>query len=217
MARRRNQPSKVDLLPATLREAVEALWRSNRYTLEQLAGFLADLAAGRRSMLPPELDLAVQVSPDAVPSRSGLGRHVKGLDALAERLQRSRTVAEALVDRLGAEPESRTARLNIELMHATIQDLFRVAEEPSEDGDGAASVVFDPEAAMLVSRALKDLAAAKKSDADLTLRLKAELAKEMREKADRALAEAEGRAKAGGGTVDFATLRAALVGAYGDA
>lgn len=216
MSRRRRQPSKVDLLPSELREAVEALWRSNRYTLEQLAAFLADLGSGKRSMLPPELDLAVSIAPDAVPSKSSIGRHVKGLDAIAERLQRSRAVAEALVDKLGHEPESRTARLNIELMHATIQDLFRGAEDAASE-DGGAAVVFDPEAAMFLSRALKDLASAKKSDVDLTLRLKAELAKEMQAKAEKALAEAEGRAKTGGGTVDFATLRAALVEAYGDA
>lgn len=182
MARRR-QPSKVDQLPPELREAVEGLWLSGRYTLEQLAGFLGALATGRRTMLPAELDLAVTIAPDAAPSKSGLGRHVKGLEAIAEKLQRSRTVAEALVDKVGKEPESRTARLNIELMHASIQDLFMAAEAAGDAGAEGAPVALDPENAMFLARALKDLASARKADIDLTLKLRAEIAKEMQAKA----------------------------------
>lgn len=196
MKRGRRQPSKVDQLPAELREAIEKLWLSGRYTLEQIAGFLADLASGRRSMLPPELDIAVQVPPEAVPSKSGLGRHVKGLEAIAEKLQRSRTVAEALVDKVGKEPESRTARLNIELMHASIQDLFLAAEAAGEAGAEGTPVALDPENAMFLARALKDLASARKADIDLTLKLKAEIAKEMQAKA---VAAAEKALKDGAG------------------
>lgn len=177
-SRSRRQPSKVDLLPPELREAIEVLWQSGRYTLEQLAGFLGDLAEGRRSLLPPELDLAVAIAPEAVPSKSGLGRHVKGLDAVAEKLERSRTVAEALVRKLGDEPESRTARLNIALLHSAVLDLF-MAEPPSEENSGEGrAVAIDPEAAMLLGRTLKDLASANKLDMERTLGLqKAVLAK----------------------------------------
>ncbi|HRQ82725.1 MAG TPA: DUF3486 family protein, partial [Azospirillaceae bacterium] len=134
--RKRRQPSKVDLLPAPLREAVVGLHQSGRYTLEQIASHLADLAAGRRSMLPPELDIPVSIAPESAPSKSSLGRYVKGLDAIAEKLQRSRAVAEALVAKLGDEPESRTARLNIELMHGVVMDIVMAAEDAAAKAAG---------------------------------------------------------------------------------
>lgn len=185
--RRRRQPGKVDQLPAPLREGVARLWESGRYTLEQIAGFLGDLAAGKRSMLPAELDVAVSIPPEAVPSKSSLGRHVQGLSAIAEKLQRSRAVAEALVEKLGDAPESRAAALNIELMHTVILDLIMAAEDAKgRQGDDGAPVpmVLDPEQAMFLGRCLKDLAGARKTDADLTMTLRRELAKEMAAKLD---------------------------------
>lgn len=209
--RKRKQPSKVDLLPPELRQAVERLWTGNRYTLEQLAGFLADLASGKRSMLPPELDIVVAVTPDAVPSKSSLGRHVKGLDAIAEKLQRSRAVAEALVDKLGDAPESRAAALNIELMHGVVMDLVMAAEDakgrPDGDDDAPVGVVLGPEETMFLGRALKDLAAARKADADLTLRLRAEIAKEVAAALDK-----EAAANRGLDAATVARLKAGFLG-----
>lgn len=208
--RRRKQPSKVDQLPAPLREGVARLWESGRYTLEQIAGFLADLAAGKRSMLPPELDVAVAIPTDAVPSKSSLGRHVLGLSAIAEKLQRSRAVAEALVQKLGDAPESRAAALNVELMHTVILDLIMAAEDAKgRSGDDGAPVpmVLDPEQAMFLGRCLKDLAGAKKADADLTLRLRAELAKEMAAQLDQ-----EAKTNRGLDAATVARLKAGFLG-----
>lgn len=185
--RKRRQPSKVDLLPGPLREGVAKLWESGRYTLEQIAGHLGDLAAGRRNMLPAELDVAVSIPPEAVPSKSSLGRHVQGLSAIAEKLQRSRAVAEALVEKLGDAPESRAAALNIELMHTVVLDLIMAAEDAKArqgDEDGPVGLLFDPEQAMFLGRTLQALAGAKKADADLTMTLRRELAKQMAAKLD---------------------------------
>lgn len=215
--RRRKQPSKVDLLPPPLREAVEKLWAANRYTLEELAGFLADLSSGKRSMLPPELDLAVSIDPDKVPSKSGIGRHVKAQDAIGERLKQSRQVADALVDKLGDAPESRIARLNIELMQGVVLNAIVAAEAAENDGGGwdadASAMRLDPEQTALLARTLKDLAAAKKTDADLILRLRKEMAAEMaRELAEKARGVEKIGREAGLSGETLAQMREQLVG-----
>lgn len=216
------RPSKVDRLPPGLREGIAQLWHSGRYTVDQILAHLRELAEGRRSLLPPELASAAEaagVAPADLPSRSRLHAHLQGLDAVAEKLQRSRTVAEALVKRLGDEPESRTARLNIELMHSAILDLFLASggspagssggssggsEAAPDAAEAGAAVTLDAQQAMFVARALKDLAAARKADAELTVKLRQEMAARI----DRSLKSiAAEQAPAG----DPATARAALL------
>lgn len=176
------RPSKVDKLPDPLREGIAQLWHSGRYGLDEILRHLRDLSEGRRTMLPPELDVAVSVPPDALPSRSRLHAHLQGLDRVAEKVGRSRAVAEALVKKYGDEPESRTARLNIELAHAALLDLFLAEGDgagPDGEGAPAAPVTLDPEGVMFVSRAIKDLASARKADAELALKLQQEFARKV--------------------------------------
>ena len=100
-------------------------------------------------------------------SRSALGRHVKGLDVIGERLRRSRMVAEALVHELGDAPESKAARLNIELMHNALLDLFMSDADGGDINElGKAALKGNPEGVMQLSRALADLARASKTNAD---------------------------------------------------
>lgn len=100
-------------------------------------------------------------------SRSALGRHVKGLERVAEQIRRSREVATALVQQLGDAPESETARLNIEIMHSAILDLkMRTADGEEVDKGGAAALAGNPEGIMLLSKAIDHLAKAQKSNAD---------------------------------------------------
>lgn len=176
------RPSKVDKLPEPLREGIAQLWHSGRYGLDEILRHLTDLSEGRRSLLPPELDVAVSVTADDLPSRSRLHAHLQGLDRVAEKVGRSRAVAEALVKRYGDEPESRTARLNIELAHSAVLDLF-LADGAGAGGDGedgaATPVTLDPEGVMFVSRAIKDLASARKADAELALKLRQEFARKV--------------------------------------
>ena len=171
----RRAPSKVKKLPPEIRELISELHNTHAWTLDQIAAALRDLAAGKRpslpGALPPELTDPPAVDPESLPSRSGLHRHIQGLDRLADRMQRSRAVAEALVRKLGDAPEDRTARLNIELMHSAILDLFMGAE-PTEDGGEAQAVTLDPESAMLLAKALKDLSSAKNNDAALIFKLR---------------------------------------------
>ena len=103
----------------------------------------------------------------ATVSRSAMGRHVRGLERVAEQIRRSREVATALVQQLGDAPESETARLNIEIMHSAILDLkMRSADGEDVDKGGAAALAGNPEGIMLLSKAIDHLAKAQKSNLD---------------------------------------------------
>jgi hypothetical protein len=132
-------------------------------------------------------------------SRSALGRYTIDLDKVGDRLRRSREVADVLMKRLGDGPESRTAQLNLELMHSVIFDLTA----GGEDGEG---IKLDPEQAMFLGRALKDLATAQKTQAEFILKVRAETAKE-------AAATVEKVAKAKGLTAEtVAAIRSEILG-----
>lgn len=143
--------SKIDRLPPEVRETIGAL-RKLGFTIDEILAKLRELE-----------------SPGAAEiSRSALGRHVKSLDAMAERVRWSRGAAEAIMARLG-EDEGRTARLNIELMHASLMDLLAGGE------DGVA-ITLDPEKAMLLSRAVRDLTTAARHDAEREIKVRRETA-----------------------------------------
>ncbi len=118
---------------------------------------------------------------DEFPSRSALGRHTKQLDAIAAKMEQSRVMADALVRRLGDAPESKTARLNMELAHTALYQLLGVALGGDEDGQGAGN--FTPKETMEIARALDHLTRAAKNDADMIARVREEVRKEACEKA----------------------------------
>lgn len=150
--------SSIRRLPPEVREVISDLRERGR-TIDEILDKLR------------ELDVSV--------SRSALGRHVKQLDAIGAELRRSRAIAEALVKRYGEAPESRTAKLNIELMHGLISKLMF-----SEDGR---QVELEPKEAMQIATAMQKLAQASKQEVDREALLKREFA----QKVDRKLAEAE--------------------------
>jgi hypothetical protein len=153
------RPSKVDRLPPEIREKISDL-RERGFTIDEIMAQLT----------------ALPIAPQDLPSRSGLHRHVQGLDSIAEKLQRSRAVAEALVRRLGDAPENRAARLNIELMHSVVTDVMMAASEAQANGQAA---TFDPEQVMLLAKSLDHLARAAKGDAELTIKLREQVRKEL--------------------------------------
>ena len=141
------RPSEVDKLPEEIRVEIGRL-RGLGWTIDQILDHL-------RTLL------------DRAPSRSSLGRHIQGLDKLSERMKRSRHVAEALVRELGDAPESRAARLNIELLHSAVLDLFMKAGDGEDvNADGAAALAGNPEGTMMLAKALDHLARASKSNVD---------------------------------------------------
>jgi len=131
--------SSIDQLPETVRAEIGRL-RQNGRTID-------DILAHLRKM-----DGIAPVS------RSALGRHLQHMEKLGERIRRSRQVAEALVKELGDAPESQAARVNIELIHNAVLELFMNAESGEDiDESGKAALAGNPEGVMMLAKALDHL------------------------------------------------------------
>lgn len=150
------RPSKVDKLPAELRDMIGRL-REGGCTIDEIMDKLRQL----------EADVG----------RSGLGEYIKKWDAMRRRLHDSRAAAESIMARLEDGGEDRVARLNIASLHASIMELMA-----GEDGD---AVSLDPKSAKLLSEAVRNLASAAKSDQDKILSLKRALADEARKRVEK--------------------------------
>lgn len=183
------RPSKVDRLPAEIRELIGEL-RGDGRTIDEILAKLREL----------KVELA----------RSTLGRHVQELDALGEQIRKSRAIAEALVARFGDAPESRTARLNIELMHGQVMKLLAAVDPASGE-----TVSFTPREVQFLSDALHRLSRASKDDVDREEKTRALVHKEIAEKAKAAAETIGDRIKARGGALDPETLRTIREEIYG--
>ncbi|WP_066667367.1 MULTISPECIES: phage protein Gp27 family protein [unclassified Sphingomonas] len=181
---RKQTPSSIDRLPRELRELIGELRRDGR-TIDEILEKLREL--------------------DANVSRSALGRHVKSLGEIAERMQRSRQMAEALVNKFGDQPDNKLARINLELMHTVVMETITAAEVDPETGE-ARSITFSPEQAMFLARAMQSLASAEKANDDRITKARDRERKEAAEKAG-AAAKSKGLSA---DTVDF--IRQAVLG-----
>ena len=172
------RPSSIDRLPEEVRDWIGRLREQGR-TLDEIIAKLR------------ELDV------EALPSRSALHRHLQKAEAIAERLRKSRTVADVIVRRLGESEPDKATRLNIELMH---QAVFDMLANTGEDGE---PVTLEPMQVMLIAKALDHLGKASKDDVARTIVIEkraAEKAKaEALAKTDKAIAD---EAAANGGKVD---------------
>lgn len=155
------RPSSVDRLPAECRDWIGRL-RDQGRTLDEIIAKLR------------ELDV------QALPSRSALHRHLQKAEEVAERLRKSRAVADAIVRRLGdAEPDKAT-RLNIELMHQAVFDMLSGANDDGEP------VSLEPMQVMLVAKALDHLGKASKDDVARTIAIEKRAAENAKAEALRA-------------------------------
>ena len=157
--------STIKRLPPELREQISDLFEQGR-TLDEIKGALSSL--------------------DVNVSRSALFRHKKNWEKISSKLWESRAVAEELVKGLGKAPESKTARLNIELMHSAVLDVLRAAEGDDDNGP----IALDPKEAMLLAKALDHLAKAQRSDAELILKIRTEEKKRLQDEAKDRLTQA---------------------------
>jgi hypothetical protein len=168
------RPSTIARLPGEIREAIGRL-RDQGRTLDEILTHLQGM--------------------EVTVSRSALGRHVQQMDKVGERLRRSRAISEALVRQLGDAPESKTARLNIEMMHSFLFDFLASAEEGAEEGSEAALAhVRDPKSVALMAEAVQRLTTASRNNADYVARLEDRAAAKAKAGAARA-AEAVAREK----------------------
>lgn len=154
--------SSVDQLPPELRDAIGKL-RDEGATIDQIVAHLRGLSV--------------------VVSRSAMGRHLRGMEALGERLRRSRSVAEVLVRQLGDAPASRSAQMNIELLHTAVLDLFMNASDGDVDEDGRAALAGNPEGVMMLAKALDHLTRASKSDMEFVSKIETRVAERTRKEA----------------------------------
>jgi hypothetical protein len=143
---KRAQPSSIDKLPPELRELIGKL-RRNNVTIDEILGKLR------------EIDPGIDVS------RSALGRHVRKIAEIGERMRQSRMIAEQLTTRFGDQPDNRLARLNLELMHDVVMRTITAASIDEATGE-ASEMVFSAEDTMFLSRSLQSLATAQKTDVD---------------------------------------------------
>ncbi|ESQ78499.1 DUF3486 family protein [Asticcacaulis sp. YBE204] len=152
---KRSQPSSIDILPEDTKALIGKLRLQGR-TIDEINDHLKSM--------------------DVEVSRSALGRHVKKLAVLGERMRRSRDMAASLVDRFGDQPDNKVARMNLEMMHTLILDVM-TAETTDEEGEPM-PVTLDPEQVNYLASALRSLTSAQKTDEDRMFKIKAELAKE---------------------------------------
>jgi Protein of unknown function (DUF3486) len=198
-------PSKASKLPPALREALATLWFEQRYSLDQILEHLGALARGERAMLPPELANAPAIPLEAVPGRTGMHDHFKGISKAAEKIRRSRMAAESLAKEFGDASDDKVARGNFAMLHTAVHDLFMAAAE-AEGNEGGPPVTIDPKSVMMLASALQKTEAAKKTHLDL----RAQIRREMQEDAVVA-AETVGREK-GLSADTVAAIRARILG-----
>ena len=149
------RPSKIDRLPAEIRDKIRDLRAAGR-TIDEIHAKLEELDAGV--------------------SRAGVGRHIKSLDKILEMTRESRRAAEMIIERLGERPDNRAARANIELLHAQVMRL----NTATENGE---PVRFEPREVLCLSKALQSLTSAEKADLERDARLRARIREEERDRA----------------------------------
>ncbi len=145
-----SQKSTIELLPKDIFAKVSELYRSGATNQE-----LVD---------------AVEEMGKTV-SHSAMGRHTQKINRISDKLNRSKMIASTIVEELGHEPESKMARMNIELLNSAITDIVFSADEKGEINLGAGE-------AMQLSKALHHLSSARKTDAEVTVKIREEAAKD---------------------------------------
>ena len=144
------RPGTVDQLPEEIQVSIGKL-RGAGWTLDQIREHLLELY-------------------DRAPSRSALGRHVKGLAKIGERMRMARLMAEQLGRTVGDAKVSEAAQMNIELMNGAILELFmRQADGDEVNEGGSAALAGDPKGIEQLSKALDHLARASKTNLDFVV------------------------------------------------
>ena len=180
------QASNVERLPREVRERIDELLRQ-KVTLDDIMAKLGELGV-------------------AGVSRSGLGRYKQRVEQYGEELRQRLEVANSLIEKLGEAPEGKMGRFLVEALRGLVFDLM-AASGAAEDEGG-----IDDKTIARLARSLRDLAAAQKTDAEVVLRLRKELAAEAQEK----LKQLErGGAKQGGPVYDPEMLKRVREELYG--
>ena len=153
-------------LPPEVRDLIGGLREKGR-TIDEIMGALK------------ALDIAVP--------RATLGEWTKKIDAIAERMEQSRIMADALVRRFGDAPEDKTARLNMQMVHTVLNDVLKQALSGADNK-------YSPNEVMQLSKALDHVTRAARTDAEYISRAREEARKEAEKRMESALRDAAGEA-----------------------
>lgn len=164
--------STVEKLPAEIRTRLEEWLREfldGRLTLDdvmtRLDGQFADQAEGVE-----------------LPSRSAVHRHAQNFRKISDRIKRSREISEQLIAQAGPDiADGKAFQVLVQGFQSLVFDLL--ANIP-EDG------TLDPENLMFLAKSIQAVTSARKSDADLHEKLKAEARKEAAQTVKSAAGEA---------------------------
>ncbi|MEO6217747.1 MAG: phage protein Gp27 family protein [Sphingomonas sp.] len=149
---KRNTPSSIDKLPPEIRELI------GRLRLEQ--GISID------SIHAKLLELDVEVS------RSALGRHVRSLAEVSEKIRRSREITESL-SRQGNRGDNKMLRGTIELLNSILLDVSLAQVEVEGQEGTFEPVQFNPLQVKALAQTAESLARAEKIDADREAKIRA--------------------------------------------
>lgn len=152
----KHQPSTIDRLG---RDIVE--WVGRRTD----EGATIDAIVDQLNALPDLVEAGITIS------RSAVGRHVKTLREVGERMRRSREITESLA-RLGNRADNKMLRGTIEVLNTIVLETA-LAEEEGEDGVFR-PVTFAPAQAKALAEAVRALASAEKTDTDRETRIRVE-------------------------------------------
>jgi hypothetical protein len=137
-----HRPSKIDRLPAELRDKIVEM-RAGGFTIDEILQNLREV-----------------IDPDDMPSRSGLGRHIQNVDAAAELIDAGRKIAQSILPK--DDNASPMARLNRELLHGLTAKLLMRLAAPGKEGEE--EVTLSAQEAMFIGRMLKDVSSSEQLD-----------------------------------------------------
>ncbi|MEN4234905.1 DUF3486 family protein [Serratia marcescens] len=100
----RGRPSKVDLLPEAIRDALHQMLRDKRHTQEEIREAINTLIDQHE--LPDDMQL----------SRTGLNRYASRMEAIGSKIRASREMAEIWAAKLGSAPTSDVGKLLMEFV-----------------------------------------------------------------------------------------------------
>lgn len=115
----RGRPSKIDLLPETIREQLHLMLREKRHTQEEIRAAINELIDSH--------DLsALQIS------RTGLNRYATRMEEFGAKIRASREMAEIWATKLGSAPTSDVGKLLLEFVKTLA---FETSMQMSEAGE----------------------------------------------------------------------------------
>ncbi len=140
--RKKNTPSSIDRLDPEIRALIGHLRVDKGWTIDEIRRRLTEM--GQQD----------------VPSRSALGRHVRGLAEVSADLKETSIYAEALAKEAGSKGGAQLLDMNAQLLGANMFRLM-LAEK---DGEG---IQLSPKEAKEFSEALRNIALTRKTELDV--------------------------------------------------